>query len=417
MRPTHIPGPFDATEPPASSLTTISHSKNSLFSIQTKLKSYAGFGLLMKAKTLGMKPRKKTVKVTSIILAAGKGTRMKSRTPKVLHKIAGRSLLEHVMAAVRSIGSARLIVVLNSETDRFSKFCAANKDVGFAVQVKQQGTADAVGAAGVLLSETTLPDYCLAKRHAGGMIPADEATHLLVCTGDTPCLSGETLKGFVDAFLGSGAALGVIGIDLPNPKGYGRLVLGKGNSLTKIVEEKDATIAERRITLINSGIIIAERKALFDVLGQVTPANQQGEYYLTTIFEIAKRKGLKSFVYKAEEWQEFVGVNDRLQLAQAEEFILARQRNRLLLGGVTLHLPQTVYIETTVEVGTDTVIRGGVALIGETQVGEDCDIGSHSTLINCRVFNGARVGAGSYLENCHIKAETVLAPQTCRIES
>lgn len=356
------------------------------------------------------------MQLVTIILAAGKGTRMRSTLPKVLHKVAGMPMLEHVIAAARGIGGTGTIVVLNPDTDKFQGLCAASPDLGFAIQLEQRGTADAVASAGVLLEGETLPDYCRAKRFAGKTVPKAQASHILICAGDVPCLSSKTLQEFSQKFVASGAAFGVLGVVVPNPTGYGRLVLDKGKRLLKIVEERDASPAQRKNTLINSGVIIAQRRAFFDILKEVTPQNQQGEYYLTTIFELALRKRLRNFVYVAPDWREFEGINDRVQLAAAEEYLVNQKRRALQLSGVTLALPQTIYLDVSVEVGSDTSLGSGVVLLGATTLGTGCLIGSHSTLEDCQVSNEADIGAGSFLRNCRIKAGEVIPPLTCRLE-
>ena len=177
---------------------------------------------------------------------------------------------------------------------------------------------------------------------------------------------------------------------LPHPHGYGRMVTD-GGQLTAIVEEKDADAATRSITLCNTGIMLARVDALFAALCRLTPNNAQKEYYLTDSVGHARALGYSVYAHESSDWQEFSGINDRIQLAAVESWLMSRKRRELMAEGVTVHLPESVYVEDTVEVGADTLIESGCHLSGNTRIGSNCVIGAGSVLRNVTIAKGERV--------------------------
>jgi bifunctional UDP-N-acetylglucosamine pyrophosphorylase/glucosamine-1-phosphate N-acetyltransferase len=259
-----------------------------------------------------------------IILAAGKGTRMNSDLPKVLHQVAGRMMAARVIDAVRATGIKRQILVIGGDLEKFDPLLSEYTDLSVTVQRQRKGTADAVAAGGYGLKDFALPGYADGALLHGAPLDAD---YLLICTGDTPCLSAETLSDFLKTGLADEAPIGVIGMRHPQPTGYGRLILDQDGRLLKIVEEKDASVSEKIIDLCNSGIIYCRSDILSSALAMVGKANVSGEYYLTDIFEAAAKKGYRAFVYQTEKYQEFDGVNTPEQLKKVANWLKQEGRD------------------------------------------------------------------------------------------
>ncbi len=305
----------------------------------------------------------------AIILAAGKGTRMKSDLPKVMHKLAGATLLAHVMKAAKAAGVDRTAVVVGPGMDDVA--AAANaldaKAQSF-LQAKQLGTADAVKAA----------------RTAFEAFTGD----VLVLYGDTPLLSAETLKR-VRAELAGGADLVVIGFEATHPTGYGRLLLDERGGLAAIREEKDASDEERALTLCNSGIMaFRSAKILLDLLGRIGSENAKGEFYLTDAVALARGDRLEARIVLSNS-EEVLGVNSRAELAEAEAAMQRRLRANAMANGATLVAPDTVFFSHDTRIGRDVVIEPNV-VIGPGVVIED-----GATLRGFCHIEGARIGSGA----------------------
>jgi bifunctional UDP-N-acetylglucosamine pyrophosphorylase/glucosamine-1-phosphate N-acetyltransferase len=262
-------------------------------------------------------------RLAAIVLAAGKGTRMKSDLPKVLHRAAGKSLVEWVLESVRHSSATKFCLVLGGDLNPFAAILEKYKgEVSVCVQQERRGTGDAVSSAGFAFSGVNLPSFAKGELIHGAKIEADE---ILICAGDVPNMNGKTLKAFVDDARQKNAIISVLGMRHPNPFGYGRMVADKEGNFVKIVEEKDANDDEKKITLCNSGVIYGRTKEVFKCLGELTTNNTQGEYYLTEVFQIGRRHGLKVTTFETNDWQQFEGVNDPEQLASVERLILSRQ--------------------------------------------------------------------------------------------
>ena len=308
----------------------------------------------------------------AIILAAGKGTRMKSERPKVLHSLAGATLLAHVLHAAKSSGLTRTAVVVGPGMDEVAAAAAAfDPKLEVFVQAAQLGTADAVKVAR----------------------PAFEDFHgqILILYGDTPLLSAATLHR-VRAELDAGADLVVIGFEAANPTGYGRLLLDDRGRLVGIREEKDASAEERVLTLCNSGIMaFRSGKTLLGLLGRIGNDNAKGEFYLTDAVALARGDRLETRMVKSDA-EEVLGVNSRAELAEAEALMQRRLRAAVMANGATLIAPETVFLSHDTRIGKDVVIEPHV-VIGERVVIEDgATVRAFSHIVGARIGQGATVG-------------------------
>jgi len=245
-------------------------------------------------------------RVAALVLAAGQGTRMNSDLAKVLHTMAGRPLLAHVLSALHALGLGRTLVVIGHQGDRV-RAAFADAEVEWVVQSEQRGTGHAVLVAGPAL---------------GGF----EGTLLVVC-GDTPLLRAETLDALLQAHEASRAAVTVLSTRVPDPRGYGRILRGKGDTITAIVEDRDATPEQKAIDEINSGIYAFDYAALTAALSGLTAHNAQGEYYLTDTVRLLLQQGRKTAVLCAPEWRELLGINTVEQLEEAERIYQQLRRN------------------------------------------------------------------------------------------
>jgi bifunctional UDP-N-acetylglucosamine pyrophosphorylase/glucosamine-1-phosphate N-acetyltransferase len=307
----------------------------------------------------------------SIVLAAGLGTRMKSSKPKVLHPVAGRSMLAHVAATAHAAGASRLAVVIGPETgESRGALGKAAPGAEFFIQHDRLGTAHAV----------------LAAREALAAWDGD----VLVLYGDSPLLRPETLLGLRNT-LAQGAAVAVLGFEAAEPTGYGRLLLGKDGGLSAIREEKDASEAERAITLCNSGVMAFRAGHALQMLDRVGNDNAKGEYYLTDAVEIARAAGLHVAVAVCPE-AEVAGVNDRLQLAQAEALMQQRLREKAMRDGATLIAPETVFLSYDTVLGRDVVIEPNVFLGPGVTIEDDVHILANCHIADTTVRKGAAVG-------------------------
>ncbi|MDO8884114.1 bifunctional UDP-N-acetylglucosamine diphosphorylase/glucosamine-1-phosphate N-acetyltransferase GlmU [Pseudotabrizicola sp.] len=307
--------------------------------------------------------------VSLVILAAGQGTRMNSDLPKVLHHMAGSPLLHHAMQAGRILGPERVVVVTGHGGDAVTRATLAfDEDALTVVQAEQLGTAHAVAQAAPLL--------------------ADASGDVIVLYGDTPLVRPETLQAMQAAR--ARHAIVVLGFHAADPGRYGRL-LADGDSLLKIVEYKDASDEERAISLCNSGVICADAKLMFSLVGEVGNANAAGEYYLPDLPELARKRGLSAGVVICSE-DETLGVNTRIQLADAERAFQTRARAEALENGVTLTAPETVFFGLDTVVGRDAIIGPNVIFGPGVTVESGAEIKGFCHLEGCHISRGATVG-------------------------
>ncbi|HHX75587.1 MAG TPA: bifunctional UDP-N-acetylglucosamine diphosphorylase/glucosamine-1-phosphate N-acetyltransferase GlmU [Firmicutes bacterium] len=304
---------------------------------------------------------------TAVILAAGEGKRMQSRRPKVLHEICGYPMLAHVIHAARSVCSDVIVVVGHQGEEIRAAF---GDSVVYAEQHEQLGTAHAL-----LQAEPLLPD----------------AGTVLVLCGDTPLLSPGAIEELYAVHSREAAAATVLTATVPNPFGYGRIVRGAGGEIIKIVEEKDATAAEKLLREINTGTYAFDVKALREGLAGVGSDNAAGEYYLTDCIELIIKSGKKVATSLLPDYRLALGVNDRIQLAEAQALLQERINRDLMAAGVTMINPATIYVDAGVKVGRDTVILPNTALRGRTVVGEGCVIGPQTEITDSTIGSGSHI--------------------------
>lgn len=348
--------------------------------------------------------------LVALILAAGKGTRMKSTLPKVLHPVAGRPMLDRMLQILTDAGIKSSVVVLSEDLVGFERFLESHDQLGVAIQQNRQGTGDAVAASAWNFAGVKPAPYAAGRALKGKPI---DCKYVLILAGDTPAVRAETLQAFISDVRASGAAVGVLGMRTLEPFGYGRMVT-KGRDLLAIVEEKDADAEIKKIDVCNTGVILAEKTALFELLAQLEPNNTQKEYYLTDIVTVAVKRGLKAIAHVSDAWRDFAGINDRAQLATVERWIVDRKIASLAAAGVTCHSPATLYIEPEVAIEADAEIRSGARLAGSTRIASGAVIGAGVSLTNVIVGARAVIGDGSVLSHCSVPAGEHVPPLSAR---
>ena len=310
--------------------------------------------------------------LTSVVLAAGEGTRMRSATPKVLHPVGGRPLVEHAVRAAAGLKPAHLVVVLGHGRDAVAAHLASLDGVATAVQETQDGTGHAV-ACGL------------------SVLPAGLTGTVLVTYGDVPLLDTDTLAALLDAHTEQGNAVTVLTASVEDPTGYGRIIRSADASVQAIVEHKDATAEQRAITEVNSGVYAFDAEVLVDGLSRLSTDNSQGELYLTDVLGIASGDGRRvGALVCADPWL-VEGVNDRVQLARLGAELNRRTVERWMREGVTVVDPATTWIDQDVTLARDVLIEPNVQLRGATSVGEGATVGPDTTLTDVAVGAGASV--------------------------
>ena len=327
-------------------------------------------------------------KLAAVILAAGKGTRMKSALPKVLHAVAGVPMLHYPVGLARELGCAPTVAVIGHGAEAVET-ALAGSGVRFALQAQQLGTGHAV-----LCAEPQLAGFA--------------GTVLLLC-GDVPLLRRQTLEALLHYHQAQQATVTVLTALMPNPHGYGRIVR-QGDEVLRIVEEKDASQQEKAIHEINTGIYALEAPFLFEALKTIGCDNAQGEYYLTDVLAAARRVGRRVCALAAGTPKETMGINDRVQLAEASALMRQRINQELMLSGVTLVDPATSYIEPQVRIGADSIIEPGVQLRGATHIGRNCRIDSGVVVSDCQIGDGVHLKAGSILAESSIGDHSEVGP-------
>jgi bifunctional UDP-N-acetylglucosamine pyrophosphorylase/glucosamine-1-phosphate N-acetyltransferase len=329
------------------------------------------------------------LKVHVVVLAAGKGTRMRSTLPKVLHPVNGRPMLSHVLTTARSAGPSSISVVLGHMADMVRSAYRDDPSVSFVVQEPQLGTGHALQQALPMLGEAT--------------------GDILLLYGDVPLLSAATVAALLARHRDQRAAATVLTAEVDQPFGYGRIVRQDG-AIVRIVEERDATPAERALKEINAGIYVLALEPLSEAMAALAPQNAQGEYYLPDLVGIYRRRGLGVSTLTVGAADEIRGVNSRRELAEVSRLMRNAKNEELLAAGVTLIDPATTYVEADVEVGPDTVIHPNVYLEGRTVVGAACEIHAGTRLVNAVV--GDRVTVRNYcvITDSTVESDAVLGP-------
>ena len=335
------------------------------------------------------------VKKMAIVLAAGRGKRMKSKLPKVLHPVCGRPMVEHVLQAVKEAGCERAVVVIGQGAQEVQ--AALGDAAEYALQPEPLGTGHAVMQAEPLLA-------------------GEDGVALVVC-GDTPLITAHTIEAMFALHRESGAAATVLTALVDDPAGYGRVVRGAAGDVERIVEDKDCGPEERAIREINAGAYCFDTRRLFAALKRLTADNAQGEYYLTDVIGILRGEGETVAACRTPDPDEIEGVNDRAALARAEKLMRRRILAGHMAGGVTVVDPDHTYIDASVRIGEDTVIYPGTHLRGETVIGRDCTIGpgceltdttvGDGTAMRHTVAEGAVIGSG-----CNVGPFAYLRPGT-----
>ena len=330
----------------------------------------------------------------AIILAAGEGTRMKSTKAKVLHEIAGKSLLAHVLAALEHLSPKSRAVVVGANREAVEGHV---KEIASDALIVHQEVRNGTGAAARL----ALAQY----EKSSGTDPKS----VIIVAGDTPLLTGTTLLSLSNEHGATGAKATILTAELFDPTGYGRIVRGVDGSVDRIVEEKDCTESERSIDEINSGVYIFDYQALTSALLEVRSDNSQNEHYLTDVIAIMRKRGEKVAAFLLEDDSEIIGVNDRRQLALATSIMQDRINGALMLSGVTITDPASTWIDLSVEIAPDVTILPGTILSGKTIVETGAVIGPRTTLIDTSVGQEARI-IESYVRGSAIGYQAQVGP-------
>lgn len=305
----------------------------------------------------------------SVILAAGQGTRMKSKLYKVLHPILGQPMIQYVLNALAKVSIDETVTVVGHGAEKVKETVGSKSE--FVLQAEQLGTAHAVMQAESLLKNK-------------------QGTTLVVC-GDTPLITVETFEKLFAYHEETGAKATILSAEIDNPTGYGRIIRDEAGNVEGIVEEKDATEAERKINEINIGTYCFDNELLFETLQQVDNDNAQGEYYLPDVIEILQKQGEKVAAYVAKDQNEALGINDRIALAEAEQIMKRRINNNHLLSGVTITDPNNTYIGPNVSIEQDAIIYPGSVIFGESRIGSGAIIGPHSEINDSTIGNDTSV--------------------------
>jgi bifunctional UDP-N-acetylglucosamine pyrophosphorylase/glucosamine-1-phosphate N-acetyltransferase len=328
--------------------------------------------------------------LASIVLAAGKGTRMKSGLIKVLHPIAGLPMIAWPVAAAREAGSDPIVLVIGHQATAVQAVFRGSADIRSAMQEEQLGTGHAVA--------------CALDALIGF-----SGTVLILC-GDTPLLRSETLRNMLAYHRDNGAVITVLTAFMDDPFGYGRVVRDDSGRVTAIVEQKDATSEEREIREINSGIYCMDSGFLFANIKEISNDNSQGEYYLTDLLAIAVKKGLTCLALPTADADEIMGVNDRVQLSEAARILRSRINREYMLSGVTLIDPDQTYIDHGVTIGADTTIHPGCRIGGGSIIGSGCEIEAAVSISDCRIGDDCHIKASSVLESSELGEDVSVGP-------
>lgn len=326
----------------------------------------------------------------ALILAAGKGTRMKSKLVKVLHQLAGMPMLGWPLAAARQAGAERVVLVAGHQADLVQQYFSADDSVALALQEEQLGTGHAVSC---------------AMEHLNGL-----SGSVLILCGDTPLLTGDTLRRLVETHAAASVAVTVLTARFTQPFGYGRIVRDADGRVRRIVEQKDAAPAELAIDEVNSGIYCMDLAFLRAHIGRLGSENAQNEYYLTDLVGIAVAEHAGCAAVMVDDPEEIMGVNDRVQLAHAAKLLRQRINRKVMLSGVTLVDPEQTYIDAGVQIGPDTIIWPGSVLQGTTVIGAGCVLQSNVQITDCTLSDQVIIKAGSVLSGASVGSEAVIGP-------
>jgi bifunctional UDP-N-acetylglucosamine pyrophosphorylase / glucosamine-1-phosphate N-acetyltransferase len=325
------------------------------------------------------------------IMAAGKGTRLKSKHPKVLHEVGGKPLLAHVIsAASQVVAPADIYAIIGHEADRV-RAAVSGTGVQFVLQSEQRGTGHAIMTA------------------AGALKNYD---HVLVLSGDAPLISSQTISGIRDFHLAQGAAMTILSARLEDPSGYGRVIrksLGS-DEVQAIVEQKSLKKGQEKIHEINSGFYAFATKPLFDHIDELGTANTHGEFYLTDMAAILKRAGARVVAVETTNPHEVLGSNTRAELVALDRYMRMAKCHQLMAAGVTIYYPESSVIDADVEIGADTVIEPFVQLLGRTRIGADCRVRSYSVIKDSEIGDAVIVRPETVMDEARIGAGAIIGP-------
>ncbi|UJL46483.1 bifunctional UDP-N-acetylglucosamine diphosphorylase/glucosamine-1-phosphate N-acetyltransferase GlmU [Virgibacillus sp. NKC19-16] len=336
----------------------------------------------------------------AVILAAGQGTRMKSKLYKVLHPVLGRPMVQHVIDQIKAVQLDKTVTIVSRGADKVIEHIG--NDSAFVTQEEQLGTGHAVMQAEELLKD-------------------EKGTTMVVC-GDTPLITSETYQALFDHHEKEGASATILTTKTKEPAGYGRVIRNEADEVERIVEHKDADANERLVEEINTGTYCFDNQALFAALKEISNDNVQGEYYLPDVIEVLRDKKEKVSAFITPDFEETLGINDRMALAQAEKIMKRRINEKHLRNGVAIIDPDHTYIHPDVEIKQDAVIHPGTIITGATTIDSDAEIGPHSEIDNCYIGScsvvkqsvatnskiGKRVKIGPY---AHIRPESAIGDE------
>lgn len=326
----------------------------------------------------------------ALILAAGKGTRMKSGLVKVLHELAGMPMLGWPLSAARQAGAGRIVVVAGHQADLVQQSFSSDAGIALALQEEQLGTGHAVSC-------------------AMGQLDGLSGSVLILC-GDTPLLTSDTLRRLTEAHAAASVAVTVLTARFARPFGYGRIVRDADGRVRRIVEQKDAAPTELAIDEVNSGIYCMDLAFLRAHIGRLGSENAQKEYYLTDLVGIAVAEHAGCAAVMVDDSEEIMGVNDRVQLAYAARLLRQRINRQVMLSGVTLVDPEQTYIDAGVQIGPDTTIWPGSVLRGQTVIGAGCTLESNVQITDCTLADQVTIKAGSILSDAVVGEKAAVGP-------
>ena len=325
----------------------------------------------------------------AVILAAGNGTRMKSCSPKVLHKVCGKELISYVLACFKTICPSNIFVIIGNGSEQVEQFLKKYKNVETVLQRERLGSAHAL-------------------MQAKNKMKTLKGNVVVMC-GDTPLVKEDTIKKLISYHIKNKNNATVLSGYVQNPFGYGRIVRDNLGKVCCIVEEKSASEKEKQINEINSGIYCFDLQTLWKALAKVKPDNSKKEYYLTDVISILNKTGFKTDAIAICKEQEILGVNDRVQLAYASKILKERILNNFMINGVTIEDPSSTYISADVDIEQDTVIMPNTFIEGKTKIGKNCIIGPNTTIISSQIKNNVSIKY-SYVDDAKIEDDVKIGP-------
>jgi bifunctional UDP-N-acetylglucosamine pyrophosphorylase/glucosamine-1-phosphate N-acetyltransferase len=331
------------------------------------------------------------LRIAVAIMAAGKGTRLKSKHPKVLHQVGGKPLIAHVIGAAARVVPAKDVYAIIGHEAELVRNAVAHTGIGFVVQDPQRGTGHAL-----MVAREVLAAYDV----------------VIVLSGDAPLISSETIARLRDFHIANQAAMTLLTATLANPAGYGRVIRKTSGSaeVKAIVEQKSTTPAEREIREINSGFYAFSAPALFASIGKLSTANAHGEYYLTDMAGILSKEKARVVAVETSNPHEILGSNTRAELAEIDQHMRSAKCQKLMAEGVTILYPQTCVIDNEVEISADTVVEPFVQLLGHTRIGSDSLIRSYSIIADSEIGDGVTIRPGCILDRAVVRSQAVIGP-------